>query len=257
MSNKAFSLVSGSCKLATRCSIFNAWLFDEDVLLELLVCCCCAACAAIIIACTNRPIDWKRFDALCAKCFSNTSRTNIDRIRAEFSSKHKRLSLLSHYTKEYKSSSLSSFSSVAVVVVVAESCSSLFHLRCRDHLWGNVERIFLKRKERCALCCVVSVVVSQTVAAFDTKNKEERKRERVLQRALLYLRLSRVFAGASFCFREEYSIGAFDSSREADARRACWNAEKRIRFLCADDDEDAIFGTIHPRSGNFDDDFDE
>ena len=54
----------------------------------------------------------------------------------------------------------------------------------------------------------------------------------------------------------EYS-GAFDSSREADARRECWNAEKRIRFLCADDDEDAIFGTIHPRSGNFDDDFDE
>ena len=60
MSNKAFSLVSGSCKLATRCSIFNAWLFDEDVLFELLVCCCvCAACAAIIIARTNRPIDWK------------------------------------------------------------------------------------------------------------------------------------------------------------------------------------------------------
>ena len=185
MSNKAFSLVSGSCKLATRCSIFNAWLFDEDVLLELLVCCCCAACAAIIIACTNRPIDWKRFDALCAKCFSNTSRTNIDRIRAEFSSKHKRLSLLSHYTKEYKSSSLLSFSSVAVVVVVAESCSSLFHLRCRDHLWGNVERIFLKRKERCALCCVVSVVVSQTVAAFDTKNKEERKRAGFTESALI------------------------------------------------------------------------
>ena len=62
MSNKAFSLVSGSCKLATKCSIFNAWLFDEDVLFELLVCCCvCAACAAIIIARTNRPIDWKLF----------------------------------------------------------------------------------------------------------------------------------------------------------------------------------------------------
>ena len=109
------------------------------------------------------------------------------------------------------------------------------------------------------LCCVVSVVVSQTVAAFDTKNKEERKRARVLQSALLHLRLSRVFAKASFCFREEYSIGAFDSSREADARRARWNAEKRIRFLYTKDDEeeDAIFGRIHPRSGNFDDDFDE
>ena len=96
------------------------------------------------------------------------------------------------------------------------------------------------------------------MAAFDTKNKEERKRARVLRSALSHLRLSRVFAKASFCFREEeYSIGAFDSSREADARRACWNAEKRIRFLCTDDDEDAIFGHIHPRSGNFDDDFDE
>ena len=54
----------------------------------------------------------------------------------------------------------------------------------------------------------------------------------------------------------EYS-GAFDSSREADARRECWNAEKRIRFLCTtdDDDEDAIFGRMHPRSSsNFDDD---
>ena len=78
MSNKAFSLVSGSCKLATRCSIFNAWLFDEDVLFELLVCCCvCAACAAIIIARTNRPIDWKRFDSLSAlKAF----RTRLEQI---------------------------------------------------------------------------------------------------------------------------------------------------------------------------------
>ncbi len=126
----------------------------------------------------------------------------------------------------------------------------------RSPLGKRRERNFLKRKERCVLCRVVSVVVSQTVA-FDTKNKEERKRARVLQSALVYLRLSRVFAGASFCFREAYSIGAFDSSREADARRA-WNAEKRIRFLCTDDDEDdAIFGRIHPRSGNFDDDFDE
>ena len=73
------------------------------MLFELLVCCCCAACAAIIIACTNRPIDWKHFDALCAKSFSNTSRTNIDRIRAEFSSKHKRRSHDSFTTKEYKS----------------------------------------------------------------------------------------------------------------------------------------------------------
>ena len=123
--------------------------------------------------------------------------------------------------------------------------------------FGETSSEFSSKEKSVVLCCVVSVVVSQTVAAFDTKNKEERKRARVLQRALSYLRLSRVFAGASFCFREEYSIGAFDSSREADARRACWNAEKRIRFLCADDDEDAIFGTIHPRSGNFDDDFDE
>ena len=129
MSNKAFSLVSGSCKLATRCSIFNAWLFDEDVLLELLVCCCvCAACAAIIIARTNRPIDWKRFDSLCAKCFSNTSRTNIDRIRAEFSSKHKRHSHDSFTTKEYKS--------------VRRCCRSLPSLLCccRGKLFVSLSR---------------------------------------------------------------------------------------------------------------------
>ena len=77
MSNKAFSLVSGSCKLATRCSIFNAWLFDEDVLFELLVCCCvCAACAAIIIARTNRPIDWKLFSLSALNAF----RTRLEQI---------------------------------------------------------------------------------------------------------------------------------------------------------------------------------
>ena len=76
MSNKAFSLVSGSCKLATRCSIFNAcWLFDEALLVfevVLVVCCCvCAACAAaIIIARTNRlPIDWKRFSLSARNAF--------------------------------------------------------------------------------------------------------------------------------------------------------------------------------------------
>ena len=94
MSNKAFSLVSGSCKLATRCSIFNAWLFDEDVL----------SCAAIIIARTNRPIDWKLFSLSARKAFRMMSRTNIDRMRAEeFSSKHKRRSHDSFTTKEYKS----------------------------------------------------------------------------------------------------------------------------------------------------------
>ena len=77
MSNKAFSLVSGSCKLATKCSIFNAWLFDEDVLFELLVCCCvCAACAAIIIARTNRPIDWKLFSLSALNAF----RTRLEQI---------------------------------------------------------------------------------------------------------------------------------------------------------------------------------
>ena len=89
--------------------------------------------------------------------------------------------------------------------------------------------------------------------------KREKERAGFTERALTSPPLSCFCKSASFCFREEYSIGAFDSSREADARRACWNAEKRIRFLYTkdDDEEDAIFGRIHPRSGNFDDDFDE
>lgn len=149
-----------------------------------------------------------------------------------------------------------SFSSVAVLLLSRKVVRLSF--TCESEItFGETSSEFSSKEKSVVLCCVVSVVVSQTVAAFDAKNKEERKRARVLRSALSYLRLSRVFAGASFCFREEYSIGAFDSSREADARRACWNAEKRIRFLCTDDDEDAIFGHIHPRRGNFDDDFDE
>ena len=183
MSNKAFSLVSGSCKLATRCSIFNAWLFDEDVLLELLVCCCvCAACAAIIIARTNRPIDWKRFDSLSAlKAF----RTRLEQISIVCERNFPR-NTKGGLTTRLLLKNIRVFVVVVLFrrccVVVAESCSSCF--RCRDHLWGNVERNFLKRKERCVLCCVVSVVVSQTVAAFDTKNKEERKRAGFTESAL-------------------------------------------------------------------------
>ena len=133
MSNKAFSLVSGSCKLATKCSIFNAWLFDEDVLFELLVCCCvCAACAAIIIARTNRPIDWKRFDSLSAlKAFRMMSRTNIDRMRAEeFSSKHKSHSHDSFTTKEYKSVRRCCRSLPSLLCCCrGKLFSSLFHVR--------------------------------------------------------------------------------------------------------------------------------
>ena len=186
MSNKAFSLVSGSCKLATRCSIFNAWLFDEDVLLELLVCCCvCAACAAIIIARTNRPIDWKRFDSLSAlKAF----RTRLEQISIVYERNFPRNTkgglttrlLLKNKSVRRCRRSLPSL----CCCCRGKLFSSLFHVRVRDHLWGNVERIFLKRKERCVLCCVVSVVVSQTVAAFDTKNKEERKRAGFTESAL-------------------------------------------------------------------------
>ena len=184
MSNKAFSLVSGSCKLATKCSIFNAWLFDEDVLFELLVCCCvCAACAAIIIARTNRPIDWKLFSLSALNAFRMMSRTNIDRIRAEeFSSKHKRRSHDSFTTKEYKSVRRRR-SLPSLLCCCRGKLFVLFSMQ-RSPLGKRRERNFLKRKERCVLCCVVSVVVSQTVAAFDTKNKEERKRAGFTESAL-------------------------------------------------------------------------
>ena len=135
MSNKAFSLVSGSCKLATKCSIFNAWLFDEDALFELLVCCCvCAACAAIIIARTNRPIDWKRFDSLCAKSFSNDV-SNKYRSYASgiFLETQKPLSLLSFTTKEYKSvrRRRRSLPSLLCCCCRGKLFSSLFHVRVK------------------------------------------------------------------------------------------------------------------------------
>ena len=126
------------------------------------------------------------------------------------------------------------------------------------------ERIFLKRKERRVLLCrVVSVVVSHTVAAFDTKkNKEERERE---QSGFYRARAYYISASLVFLQKRVFLLPRgvvywckFDSSREADARGECWNAEKRIRFLCTtddDDEEDAIFGRMHPRrSSNFDDD---
>jgi hypothetical protein len=155
MSNKAFSLVSGSCNAATRCSIFNAWLFDEDVLFELLVCCCCAACAAIIIACTNRPIDWKHFDALCAKSFSNTSRTNIDRIRAEFSSKHKRRSHDSFTTKEYKSvRRRRSLPSLLLLLLSSRKVVRLSFTYDVEITFGETSRANFPQKKR-ALCSLL------------------------------------------------------------------------------------------------------
>ena len=126
MSNKAFSLVSGSCKLATRCSIFNAWLFDEDVLLELLVCCCvCAACAAIIIARTNRPIDWKLFSLSALNAF----RTRLEQISIVCERNFPR-NTKATLTTRLLLKNIRVFVVVVVLfrrccVVVAESCSRL------------------------------------------------------------------------------------------------------------------------------------
>ena len=139
--------------------------------------------------------------------FEYTSRTNIDRMRAEFSSKHKRRSLTTRLLlKNIRVRCL-------VLVVVAERVVRLSFTYDGEitFLGKRRERIFLKRKERslCALSPVVSVVVSQkTVAAFDTKkNKEEREREQsgfYRERALITSPpLSCFCKSASFCFREE------------------------------------------------------
>ena len=154
MSNKAFSLVSGSCKLATRCSIFNAWLFDEDVLFELLVCCCvCAACAAIIIARTNRPIDWKRFDSLSAlKAF----RTRLEQISIVCERNFPR-NTKGGLTTRLLLKNIRVFVVVVLFrrccVVVAESCSSLFHVRVQRSPLGKRRAKFPQKKR--ALCSLL------------------------------------------------------------------------------------------------------
>ena len=139
-------------------------------------------------------------------------------------------------------------------------------MRWRDHLFGETSRANFpqkKKRVRCLLCCALFLSLShkkrwRRLTRRRTKKREKESKAGFTESALLlHLRLSRVFAKASLCFREAWYSGAFDSSREADARRECWNAEKRIRFLCTtdDDDEDAIFGRMHPRSSsNFDDD---
>ena len=127
MSNKAFSLVSGSCKLATRCSIFNACVVvDEDVLFELLVCCCCAACAAIIIV------------------YESSNRLETFTLSAlEFScQKKRRVSLL----KKKKSRPL-----LFSALCRGEECSSLFHARVVDESVFAMQRsplgeTFVKKK---------------------------------------------------------------------------------------------------------------
>ena len=86
-------------------------------------------------------------------------------------------------------------------VVVAESCSSCF--RCRDHLWGNVESEISSKEKSVVFSVALFLSLSHKRWRRLTRRTKKRERERVLQRALSHLRLSRVFAGASFCFREE------------------------------------------------------
>ena len=105
-------------------------------------------------------------------------------MRAEFSSKHKRRSHDSFTTKEYKSVRRRR-SLPSLLCCCRGKLFVSVYVRVAEITFGETsERNFLKRKERCVLCCVVSVVVSQTVAAFDTKNKEERKRAGFTESAL-------------------------------------------------------------------------
>ena len=164
MSNNAFSLVSGSCNAATRCSIFNAW-FDEEVVLLLLfalllICCCCcccccaaaaAACAAIMISLsrarvgsvfTNRPIDdWKLLLRRCAASIvsnkyrnrpsSGTFLETKDVYRDERTNERKRVAL-----------------ALLCSLCRALSRKSVFRRAWRDHLlWGN----FRQKEESCSL----------------------------------------------------------------------------------------------------------
>ena len=159
MSNKAFSLVSGSCKLATRCSIFNAWLFDEALLVfeVVLVCCCvCAACAAAIIIARvrivqNRLETFLSLSALNAFRILNLEQISIVCESGIFLETQKAVSHDSFTPKEViRVFVFVSFSSVAVVVVVvvAERCSRL-SFTCDGEitfLGKRRERIFLKRK---------------------------------------------------------------------------------------------------------------
>ena len=115
-------------------------------------------------------------------------------MRAEFSSKHKRRSHDSFTTKEYKSvrrrRSLPSLlcccrGKLFVSLSRARRCFRKGEFRVLGFKGNGKRRAkFPQKKRALCLCCVVSVVVSQTVAAFDTKNKEERKRAGFTERAL-------------------------------------------------------------------------
>ena len=90
--------------------------------------------------------------------------------------------------------------------------------------------------------------------AFDKNKALKRVKERETK-VLIPL----FFSSSSLCFCALFSLRLLFASVGDDElfKRREWKAEKRIRFLYADD-EDAIFGNIHPRSSSFDnDDFDE
>ena len=91
--------------------------------------------------------------------------------------------------------------------------------------------------------------------AFDENKALKRVKERKRETKVLIP----LFFSSSLCFCALFSLRLLFASVGDDElfTRREWKAEKRIRFLYADDEEDAIFGNIHPRSGGVDDDFDE
>ena len=140
------------------------------------------------------------------------------------------------------------FVSLSQVRVV---CESVFDAEIT--FGGNVRQ----KENLIELCCSVLFFSRASKVAFDKNKALKRVKERKRETKVL---THHSFSPPLSAFARVFSLRlVFASSGGDDAlfTRREWNAEKRIRFLCTDDDEDAIFGHIHPRSGNFDDDFDE
>ena len=132
---------------------------------------------------------------------------------------------------------------------------------CRDHLfWGNVESE-ISSKEKSVVCSVALFLsLSHKRWRRLTRRTKKREREQGFYRARSHISASLVFLQARL-FASERSSLLVRSIRLARRMRAEHVGTRRRGFVSFaqddDDEEDAIFGRIHPRRGNFDDDFDE
>ena len=138
---------------------------------------------------SNRLETFLSLSALNA--FRMMSRTNIDRIRAEFSSKHKRRSHDSFTTKEYKS--------------VRRCCRSLPSLlllsrKVVEITFGETSSEFSSKEKSCSVALFLSS--SHKWWRRLTRRTKKRERERGFYRARSHISASLVFLQKRLCASE-------------------------------------------------------